>query len=91
MAEKFVIKTIQNEAFTKLDEGKLVKLNPFRDQSGIIRLRSRISQRDDFNDFRYPILLPSKNTVVSKLIFDMHVNSSHAGTQALMSLLREKY
>ncbi|XP_055947026.1 uncharacterized protein LOC129980670 [Argiope bruennichi] len=63
----------------------------FLDSDGLLRVKTKISQRSDLPTFRFPILLPSKHDVIGKLIFEKHVELSHAGIQILMSSLRENY
>ncbi|KAG5891500.1 hypothetical protein JTB14_009834 [Gonioctena quinquepunctata] len=90
-AKTFVIRLIQQECFTDGEDNRLNSLCPFRDKIGLIRLRSRISQRKDKKDFRFLVVLPSKHFVVNRLIFYTHVRMCHIGTEELLSNLREKY
>ncbi|GFU97739.1 integrase catalytic domain-containing protein [Trichonephila clavipes] len=53
---------------------------------GLIRVETRVSCRKDLETFRYPILLPNTHQLVKK-----HIELEHAGTQTLMSNLRESY
>ncbi|GBM78279.1 hypothetical protein AVEN_46982-1, partial [Araneus ventricosus] len=55
------------------------------------KAKTNISNRDDTNDFKFPIILPSDHTVVKLLIMNAHNDLLHAGTSMLMSHLREKY
>ncbi|KAG5888782.1 hypothetical protein JTB14_007058 [Gonioctena quinquepunctata] len=90
-AETFVIRLIQQECFDDGEDYRLNSLCPLGDEIGLIRLRSKISQREDKKDFRFPVVLPSKHFVVIRLIFDTHVRMCHIGTEGLLSNLREKY
>lgn len=90
-AEGFIFKLLQKHFFEGNEEKRLSGLDAFVDDSGIIRLRSRVSQRDDTHQFRYPIVLPSKHRLIENLIFDVHVRSCHVRTQGLLGLLRENY
>ncbi|GBN53763.1 hypothetical protein AVEN_128849-1 [Araneus ventricosus] len=47
--------------------------------------------RKDFENFRYPILLPSDHIVVQKMIKHKHKTLSHCGVQTLMSILGEAF
>ncbi|GBN73237.1 hypothetical protein AVEN_155507-1 [Araneus ventricosus] len=87
-AEKFILKQVQSQCFS--GNGKL-NLQTFLDSDGLLRVKTKISQRSDIPTFRFPILLPSKHAVIGKLIFEKHVELSHAGIQILMSSLRENY
>ncbi|GBL88878.1 hypothetical protein AVEN_158982-1 [Araneus ventricosus] len=47
--------------------------------------------RKDFENLKYPILLPSDHIVVQKMIIHKHKTLSHCGNQTLMSILREEF
>ncbi|XP_030762165.1 uncharacterized protein LOC115886978 [Sitophilus oryzae] len=89
-AEILVLKVVQQGSFAK-DDQRLKTLDVFRDDSGILRLKSRIANRKDTVFFRMPIVLPSRHVVTKRLVFDSHRRSCHVGAQGLGSLLREKY
>ncbi|UYV60248.1 hypothetical protein LAZ67_1000541 [Cordylochernes scorpioides] len=50
-----------------------------------------ICRREDFANFRMPILLPSDHFLVSLLIRWNHETHGHAGLQTLLGILRENY
>ncbi|GBM14635.1 hypothetical protein AVEN_84131-1, partial [Araneus ventricosus] len=90
-AEISLMLLIQKESFKDVNDDKLKKLRPIIDCNGLIRAKTNISNRDDTNDFKFPIILPSDHTVVKLLIMNAHNDLLHAGTSMLMSHLREKY
>ncbi|GFV31351.1 uncharacterized protein TNCV_2553931 [Trichonephila clavipes] len=47
--------------------------------------------RKDVESLRYPIVLPSRHPIVTKLILQKHIELLHAGVQRVMSALREDY
>nr|CAD7406411.1 unnamed protein product [Timema poppensis] len=71
--------------------GPVKSLNLFVDAKYVLRLKTRISEREDVSDFRYPALLPSDHPVVTRLIHETHVKANHVGVQGLLSLLRERF
>ncbi|GBM39184.1 hypothetical protein AVEN_208358-1 [Araneus ventricosus] len=87
-AEKFILKQVQSQCFSGNEK---LNLQTFLDSDGLLRVKTKISQRSDLPTFRFPILLPSKYDVIGKLIFEKHVELSHAEIQILMSSLRENY
>lgn len=91
LAEMFIFKLIQREVFHNENDKRLSTLSAFQDDHGVIRLKSRVSNREDCDNFRFPIVLPGNHTVVKSLIFEYHQKSCHVGTQGLLSILREKY
>ncbi|KAJ8985568.1 hypothetical protein NQ317_011530 [Molorchus minor] len=83
-AENSVIKLLQEEAFRN-PEKDLSSLCPFTDDNGILRIRTKISQRQDSKEFRYPAILPANHPVVFRLIYDFHIKRCHVGIQGLLS------
>ena len=61
----------------------LSSLDTFHDEKGLIRLKSRILNRNDSNTFRFPIVLPSKDPIAKKLIYDKHIKLCHVRAQGL--------
>ncbi|KAL1447857.1 hypothetical protein WDU94_012336 [Cyamophila willieti] len=87
-AEMKVLWLCQREG--PLDMDKLNHLSPFTEE-GLIRLKTKISNREDDKDFCHPIVLPGVHPVIQRLVMDVHLESSHAGTQMLLSILRQRY
>lgn len=71
---------------------KLLSLNPFLDQQGILRVGGRLfhSQEIGINQ-RHPIILPYKHKLTYLIINAEHIKHLHAGTQNLLSILRLTY
>lgn len=82
---------IQRRSFRGLTDKTIRDLQPINDSNGVLRVKSRILNRKDDENFRLPILLPSDHPVVLKLIKTEHDKMEHAGTQFLMCRLRERY
>lgn len=91
VAEKYLVRLVQRESFSGVKDDKLSTLCPFMDVNGIIRLRTKITERRDLEDFRIPAVLPSKHPVVEKIVLCTHIKSCHVGVQGLLSHLREKF
>lgn len=91
-AEKKVLMLVQKETFSDTSHPKLTTLMPFVDESGLIRLKTKVLNLPDADDFSQPIVLPNADhPVVRRLIVDVHNSNCHAGTQILMSILRKQY
>ncbi|XP_035211859.1 uncharacterized protein LOC118185989 [Stegodyphus dumicola] len=89
IAEKKLVKIVQQEAFSS--EEQLKGHFTFRDEEGIIRLKTKILRRHDDENFRCPIVLPSKHELVERMIQDYHLQLLHAGTQVLLTNIRQKF
>lgn len=93
-ARKSVIFMIQQECFESIEDSELSSLCPFMimmDKNGLIRLRTKISDRNDIVDFCMRYVLPSNHEVVRRMIFEEHIKNGHVGVQSLMQILRENY
>ncbi|GBO26557.1 hypothetical protein AVEN_205168-1 [Araneus ventricosus] len=63
----------------------------FRDENNIMRVKTRITECIDTPHFLSPILLPNNCIFTQRLVEHFHIENYHAGTQLLLSILREKY
>jgi hypothetical protein len=74
------------------EDSPLVKqVRAIKGEDGLWRVSTKILWRDDLPDFKRPILIPGEHPIVGLIVRDVHEKSSHAGTQALLSIVREKY
>ncbi|UYV67071.1 hypothetical protein LAZ67_4003814, partial [Cordylochernes scorpioides] len=89
-ADRGIWKTVQQQVFSSRGDS-INGLMIIRDDFGLIRIKSKLIERDDEYSFRYPILLPTKHHVVTCLIREFHLRHCHAGVQILSAKLRENY
>ncbi|GFY63769.1 alpha-tocopherol transfer protein-like, partial [Trichonephila inaurata madagascariensis] len=82
-AEKIVIKLIQMENFEGVTDEKLRPLKPFLDQFGILRARTKLSFREDTDNFKFPIILPNEHPVVHLMIVRKHEELMHASVSII--------
>ena len=94
-----VIKFAQRETFSeevrKLEskkqiDGKLTPLNPFLDSEAVLRVGGRLS-RSDLTYQKHPILLSKNHNLTNLIIREEHLKLYHAGTQATLNAVRNKY
>ncbi len=89
-AEKIILRQIQADSFpVDCKEVGGVQVNKDNDQ--ILRVKSRLTNRNDQKDFIYPVLLPKSHPLVDQLIEGLHRYHCHGGVHFLLSKLREKY
>ncbi|GFQ73412.1 integrase catalytic domain-containing protein [Trichonephila clavata] len=88
-AEIQLIRSVQAQCF--VDEKSISNLCVFRDHNNIIRVKTRITERIDTSLFLSPILLPNNCIFTQRLVEHFHLKNHHAGTQLLLSIIREKY
>ncbi|UYV69201.1 hypothetical protein LAZ67_6002812 [Cordylochernes scorpioides] len=89
MAELQLIRSVQVETFSNPDNLRGYQIK--RSEDGILRVKTRLTFREDLEDYKSPILLPRKHPLVKKLIEEYHLKFCHAGVLFLMNELREKY
>ncbi|GFU93770.1 uncharacterized protein TNCV_1659951 [Trichonephila clavipes] len=90
-AERKVLKIVQKQSFSNDTKSLVSQMQTLVDSDGIIRIKSKIIMRKDVESIRYPIVLPSRHPIVTKLIMQKHIELLHAGVQTVMSALRENY
>ena len=105
-AEKLLLKSIQNEHFSKeihylslresVRRGMKTPLyvsqfNLYLDEDEILRCRSRIGKSTISDCSKRPILLPSKNRFSELVIAECHDKVFHNGTVDTLNCLRQRY
>jgi hypothetical protein len=68
-------------------ESQLVKLDPYIDGDGLLRVRGRLQMSDLCYEDKHPIILPCVN-LVKLLVRFMHVHLKHAGVDSMITSLR---
>ncbi|XP_054290790.1 uncharacterized protein LOC129005807 [Macrosteles quadrilineatus] len=90
-AEKIVFILIQKESFPEgIKSQELSGVHKFVDEDGVIRMKTRLSDREEGFEYQYPAILPSKHPAVEKIIRQNHLQNKHAGVQALIVILRDR-
>ncbi|GFS77494.1 calcium and integrin-binding protein 1 [Trichonephila clavipes] len=87
-SEKQLIRLSQTYYLPDVESLKLVT---FIDNDNILRVKSKITERNDESSFLYPILLPDKCEFTKLLIRSIHKKNCHAGIQIMQSLIRERF
>ena len=90
-AESKFLKYLQGEMFMRKNDPTLISLQTFEHTGRLIRLKTKIIERNDYFSFLCPILLSPKHRVVELIIREKHENMCHAGVQTVICQLREKF
>ncbi|XP_035217297.1 uncharacterized protein LOC118190650 [Stegodyphus dumicola] len=90
-AENILLKLIQEESFEPHEDKKIESLQHFVDEKELMRTTTNIPRRNDSGNFRSPIILPPNDVITNLLNKEKHEETSHAGIQALMSILRGQF
>ncbi|XP_025262292.1 uncharacterized protein LOC112637249 [Camponotus floridanus] len=75
----------------KLVKGPIMKLTPFLDDHGIIRVGDRLKHAVLSEDERHPIILPPESWMTQLLVKAHHKRTLHGGVQLTLGLLRLRY
>ncbi|GFX47655.1 integrase catalytic domain-containing protein [Trichonephila clavipes] len=86
-SEKQLIRLSQTYYLPDIESLKFVT---FIDDDNILRVKSKITERNEESSFLYPILLPDKCEFTKLLIRSIHKKNCHAGIQIMQSLIRER-
>lgn len=102
-ARTTIVKMVQQEQFAseiKLiannkplpTSSKLISLNVFLDQQGILRVGGRLSKHQTLSfDHKFPMLIPKRHPVTSAIIRYFHQKSLHSGPEMVLSLIRQTF
>ncbi|XP_031356633.1 uncharacterized protein LOC116180668 [Photinus pyralis] len=77
--------------FEGVDDSRLKTLNPFVDDDGVIRLKTKVFNSTDNYNFRCPVVLSPEHKMVKRLIRQRHEDLYHAGVQTTINVIREEY
>lgn len=97
----FIVKILQENCFEKelaefktqkpLSNKAILQLNPFIDDSGILRVGGRLTHSNLPFEQKHPMLLPSKNKIVRLLLTNEHIRLGHSGLQTTLSNFRLRF
>ena len=90
-AEGKLLRCIQKECFQSEGAKSLEKMQTFKDEKGLIRIRTKLVHGEETNEFKFPIVLPGKHTIVRRMIYHEHCLLQHAGLGILITNLRERF
>lgn len=72
-------------------QSKLLMLNPFLDEFGILRVGGRIQKSNLPFNIKHPIILPSNHDFTKMVIKEAHLQTLHGGPQLTLSYVRRKF
>lgn len=101
-ALKTCIKLVQDESFhdeiqyLKIKNqvqkrSKLIRLRPYLDSDGILRVGGRLHHSDLEESSKHPIILDHDNHLTTLLIGDAHRKTLHGGIQLMLGYLRTRF
>lgn len=102
IALEIIIKRVQQEGYDKEikelsksnmanNSSKILALNPFLDDAGLLRVGGRLNNADLPYFERHPLILPPKHIITQRIIEAAHKQSLHGGTQLTLAYIRRNY
>ena len=61
------------------------------DGSGLLRVGGRLRKSTLEDDVKYPIVLPSRDPVVGRIVWSIHKEDAHQGLEFTHSRLRKRW
>lgn len=99
-ATVLILRQLQKECFSeeiklvKMGKGDKTKFSNFSlilDANGSLRVGDRIQASNQPFEQKHPILLPKGHEITELIMDQYHRDHMHAGPQALLSIIRQKY
>ena len=102
-AEQVIIRKAQRDCYldeiNRISQGgrinrnnKLFKYNPFIDESGILRITTRLSPMNNYSkDKISPIILPKHHPVTKLIVMKYHYNNHHAHYNTIIANLLQRF
>ncbi|XP_023159184.1 uncharacterized protein LOC111591755 [Ceratitis capitata] len=69
----------------------LVRLQPFLDAEGILRVGGRIKNASCSNDIRNPMILPKRSSLARLIAAELHITMLHAGPQMIQAAMQRRF
>lgn len=69
----------------------LIRLTPFIDHEGLLRVGGRLHNAQIESDTKHPLILPRRSSLSTLIIDDAHKRTLHGGTQVTLGFIRSSY
>lgn len=97
-----IIKHIQKQEYSEeisdlLQEGKvkskskILKLNPYLDKDGLLRVLGRLRNASISEDMKYPLIIPNRGHLTDLIIDHAHKRTFHGTAGTTLSHIRNQY
>ncbi|XP_035231489.1 uncharacterized protein LOC118203320 [Stegodyphus dumicola] len=90
-SERQFFNLVQKESFTEEYSSGLKSISHFKDLSGTMHVKTKLTERKDCENFKTPILLSNKHKWVELYIQQRHLELLHCGLNTLLMELRENF
>ena len=83
--------TLLSDGRSASKRSKLLSLNPFIDDNGLLRLSGRFEKITLKYDSKYPIILPHKARLSKLIVRNAHILNLHVGFSVVCSAIRTRF
>ncbi|XP_076392695.1 uncharacterized protein LOC105663902 [Megachile rotundata] len=101
-AEKVLVGIVQRSQFAielesllknkpACSKGRLTSLNPFVDETGLVRVGGRLKHARIDYEQKHPMIIPTSHPLTTLIVRHEHIRLLHAGTQRTLASLRNKF
>lgn len=80
---------VQNKKMKR--NSSVIKLNPFDDKNGILRVGGRLINAELDDDAKHQILIPYKHFVTDLIIKKAHLDCMHGGAMLTEAIVRQQF
>lgn len=70
---------------------RLIKLHPFLDKNGLLRVGGRIEESNIPYEGKHPIILNDKGLFTEIIIRHIHIETLHGGPQLTLNIIRQRF
>ncbi|XP_061705654.1 uncharacterized protein LOC133516653 [Cydia pomonella] len=85
------IKEIHTYGQVTSKSSKLLSLNPFIDKQGLLRVNGRITNSQEPQGFKEPIILPHRSHLSDLIVDDAHRKTLHGDAKLMLNFIRSAY
>ncbi|KAL0829413.1 hypothetical protein ABMA28_004186 [Loxostege sticticalis] len=101
-AQNLIIKNVQSRDFEDdiyhlkkqghvRNSSKIASLNPYIDESGILRIGGRLEHATISRSAKHPVILSAKHRLTELIINQAHISTLHGGPRLTLSFIRNNY
>ncbi|KAL0884187.1 hypothetical protein ABMA27_016192 [Loxostege sticticalis] len=85
------IKELKSSGHITSKKSKILSLTPFLDENGLLRVGGRISQSQESEMVKHPIILPHQSDLSRLIVVDAHFKTLHGNITLAFNYIRSAY
>lgn len=85
------IKELKEFGQIRSKQSKILSLTPFLDDKEVLRVGGRISQSQETESIKHPIILPHQSALSKLIVADAHMKTLHGDIRLVTNYIRSRY